>query len=163
PRADVVDTVESIDAPHVSDAPSIALQTPTSRVITEVVAFQLPDLTAGAGLVVVGTANREDFADMSRYTDYTYVPAQENVDDFIDNLYAAYSLFYVVALGDSIYVVTTIGKWIDFDTINNTVRSDGEVFALGYEEGMEQVRNWGRFIDFSDRQLSLEVIEVFNR
>src|SRR5690606_14149502 len=158
PRANVVDTVEFVDAIDVSDASSISLQTPTSRVITEDVVFQLPDLTDRGGLVVLGAANREDFADMSRYTDYTYVPAQENVDDFIDNLYSAYSLFYVVALGDSIYVVTTIGKWIDFDTINNTVRSDGEVFALGYEEGMEQVRNWGRFIDFSDRQLSLEVI-----
>lgn len=163
PRANVVDTVEFVDAIDVSDAPSISLQTPTSRVITEDVVFQLPDPTDRGGLVVLGAANREDFADMSRYTDYAYVPAQENVDDFIDNLYSAYSLFYVVALGDSIYVVTTIGRWIDFDTINNTARSDGEMFALGYEEGMEQVRNWGRFIDFSDRQLNLKVIEVFNR
>lgn len=163
PRANVVDTVEFVDAIDVSDAPSISLQTPTSRVITDDVVFQLPDPTDRGGLVVLGAANREDFADMSRYTDYAYVPAQENVDDFIDNLYSAYSLFYVVALGDSIYVVTTIGRWIDFDTINNTARSDGEMFALGYEEGMEQVRNWGRFIDFSDRQLNLKVIEVFNR
>src|SRR5690606_12002425 len=163
PRANVVEEVEFVDAISVSDVPSISLQTPTSRLITENVIFQLPYPTDRGGLVVLGAENREDFADMSRYTDYTYVPAQENVDDFIDNLYSAYSLFYVVALGDSIYVVTTIGKWIDFDTINNTVRSDGEMFALGYEEGMEQVRNWGRFIDFSDRQLNLEVIEVFNR
>src|SRR5690606_17153195 len=165
PRANVVEEVEFVDAISVYEVPSISLslQPPTSIVITEDVVFQLPDPTDRGGLVVLGAANREDFADMSRYTDYTYVPSQENVDDFIDNLYSAYSLFYVVALGDSIYVVTTIGKWIDFDIINNTVRSDGEIFALGYEEGMEQVRNWGRFIDFSDRQLNLEVIEVFNR
>ena len=163
PRANVAETVELVDIISVSDAPSISFQTPINRVITESVVLQPPlDLT-DRGLVTLGAANREDFADMSRYTNYTYVPTQENVDDFIDNLYPTNSLFYVIALDDSIYIVTTVGRWIDFDVRNSTVRSDDEIIAYGHEDGVEQVHIWGRFIDFSDRQLNLEVIEVFNR
>ena len=164
PRANVVEVVELVDAISVSDVPSISLQTPISRVITENVTLQPPlDVTDMGGLVTLGVANREDFADMSKYVDRAYVPTQENVDDFIDNSHSTSSLFYVVALGDNIYVVTTTGKWIDFDIRNNTVRSDGEVFVYGYEGDIEQAYSWGRFIDFSDRQSNLEVIEVFNR
>jgi hypothetical protein len=77
---------------------------------------------------------RNTFAIMLKYESFND-PSQALVDEFIDILHTNDKIFKIISLGsDYIYVFSTEGTYINVDTVNKKITSDGLMFSVAAGE-----------------------------
>lgn len=133
---------------------------PRASVVEEVT---YGNLTVSENVVVTlkEASDREKFAKMANYPNYSNKPTQSDVDNFIDNVYATNKIFKVIGLSSTyLYVFTTSGSYIDVDTVNKKITSDGTMYSC---ESGNPNRSRGTLVDWSSQSGDVVVYETYTR